>query len=72
MSDHDTPPPVAPGALEERSGYQGTRDPGRPTGMMQQQTQPAAQQLGTNVEPTASAGNQASLAADHQSSGTDQ
>jgi hypothetical protein len=72
MSDRDTAPPATPGAPEERKGYQGTQDPGQPTGLMQQQTRPVAQQLGTNGEPTPSAGNQTSVAADPQSSGTDQ
>jgi hypothetical protein len=72
MSDRDPPPPANPGAPEERSGYQGTHDPGRPTGLMQQQTHTTAPQLGNNAEPTAPAGNQASVAADHQSSGTHQ
>lgn len=72
MSDRDTAPPAATGAPEQRKGYQGTHDPGQPTGLMQQQTHPAAQQLGTNAEPNASAGNQTSVAADPQGSGTDQ
>ncbi len=61
MSDRDTAPPASPGAPEERKGYQGTQDPGRPTGLMQQQTRPTAQQQGTNAEPDASAGDQTSV-----------
>ena len=72
MSDRDTAPPANRGTLEERKGYQGTQDPGRPTGLMQQQTHPIAQQLGTNADPNASAGTQANVAADHQGSGTGQ
>ena len=32
MSDRDTRPPATPDAPEVRKGYQGTHDPGRPTG----------------------------------------
>lgn len=71
MSDRDTPPPATPGALEERKGYQGTHDPGRPASLMQQQTHPTAQQLGTNAGSNASAGSQAAVAVDLQGSETD-
>jgi hypothetical protein len=72
MSDRNTAPPATPGAPEERKGYQGTQDPGQPTGLMQQQTRPAAQQLGANADPNASAGSQTTVAADPQGNGTDQ
>jgi hypothetical protein len=72
VSDRNTAAPATSGAPVERKGYQGTQDPGRPTGLMEQQTRPAAQQLGTNAEPSASAGNQTSVAADPQGGGTDQ
>jgi hypothetical protein len=70
VSDRDTPPPAAPGTLEERSGYQGTHDPGQPTGLMQQQTQPAAPQPGPNADSGAHAGTNTGASGNHQSSGT--
>jgi hypothetical protein len=67
MTDRDTAPPA-----KERKGYQGTQDPGQPPGLMQQQTHPTAQPLGTIAEPNASGGNQTSVAADPQGSRTEQ
>lgn len=55
MTDHDVAPPAAPGVLEERGGYQGTHDPGRPVGLMQQQTHPAAQQPRPNADSATTA-----------------
>lgn len=71
MSDRE-PAPAASGTPEERKGYQGTHDPGQPFGLMQQQTSAVAQPPGTDAEPDASAGNQSSVAVDHQGGGTNQ